>query len=266
MRKTTAFLFTMAMAINARGQLATQRSGTPQLLIAAAGAVQGGNGQFFRSDIIIINYRTDADQRVRFSWIPQGSSGLSVSPVEIVIPKATGTVSEDFVTSVLHQSGLGSILVTAVTSSSVFDPAGRLHATARIWSNQPGLSSGSVSQSFPIIATSDISSTRLSIIGQRLDDRFRINVGVVNLDTVNSQTFRVIANTGSETLLTLPPLSMTQVPLNVPSTPTLQIAVTNVSTGSKTVNWVAYGSSVDNVTGDSWSSLGFIAPPDQPSP
>ncbi len=144
----------------AQAQLTTQRGGTPQLLIAVAGAVQGAGGTFFRSDMNVINYRTDADQRVRFNWIPQGSSGLSVAAVDIVIPKATGTASEDFVTNILHQSGLGSILVTAVDNFGFLDVNGKIYATARIWSNQPGISSGTVSQTFPVIATSDINSKR----------------------------------------------------------------------------------------------------------
>ena len=144
----------MGLATAAHGQLAKERVGSNQLLIAGAGATSGANGTFFRSDITVLNYRTDADQRVFLNWVPQGVSGVGRAPVDIVIPKASGISSEDFVTSIMNQTGLGSILITAVTADGQLDLAGKLHATARIWSNQPGVSNGTVSQTFPIIALS----------------------------------------------------------------------------------------------------------------
>jgi len=241
--------------------LTTQRAGTSQLLIAAAGSVVGLNGTFFRSDITIINYRTDA-QTVRLNWLPQGTTGTGIAPVDITINAMSGISNEDFVTNALHQSGLGSILVTAITPDGQFDSLGKLHATSRIWSNQPGLSSGTVSQTFPIISVNDINSTRLLVLGQRRDDRFRTNVGIINLDS-QAQTFQVTVQADARTELstvTVQPLSMVQVALTGPAANNLQIGVTNVSTGFQTSRYVVYGSSVDNVTGDSWSSLGYIPP------
>lgn len=249
------------MAAAGHAQLTTERAGTSQLLIAAAGRVAGANETFFRSDINVVNYR-DADQRVRFNWLPQGQTGVGIAAVEIVIPKATGIASEDFVTEVLNQSGLGSILVTAITPDGQFDTQGKLHATARIWSNQPGLSTGTVSQTFPIISLNDVnSSSGVRILGQRRDDRYRTNVGIINLSP-SEQTFRVsvLADTRTELQnVIVPGLSMQQVPLTGPPATNLQIAVTNITT-APSPNWVVYGSSVDNTTGDSWSSLGFYVP------
>lgn len=250
------------MATAAQAQLVTQRAGTSQLLIAAAGAVTGANGTFFRSDITVINYRTDSGQLVRFNWLPQGVSGSSLPPVDRLLTQSTGFSDEDFVTNVLHQSGLGSILITALTPDGQFDPSGKLHATSRIWSNQPGLSSGTVSQTFPIISINDINSTRLLILGQRRDDRYRTNLGIVNLDA-QAQSFQISVQADNRSelmIIAVPPLSMQQFALSGPAANNLQIAVTNVSSGFQTTRFVAYGSSVDNVTGDSWSSLGYLAP------
>jgi hypothetical protein len=258
MKRSLCFFLFLASA--AQAQLTTERAGTSQFLIAAAGAVSGANGTFFRSDITIINYRTDADQRIRFQWIPQGTSSTGVGPVEMTLAKATGFSSEDFVSNVMMQSGLGSILVTALTADGQLDASGRLHATARIWSNQPGLSSGTVSQTFPIIAVNDINSTRLAILGHRRDDRYRTNVGIVNLDP-QPQTFQVAVVAEGVTELvavSMPGLSMQQVGLAGPPRTNLQIAVTNVSSGFQSSRWIAYGSSVDNTTGDSWSSFGYV--------
>jgi hypothetical protein len=259
MKRSVCF-FLILFAGAAQAQLSTERAGTPQLLIAAAGAATGVGGTFFRSDIAVINYRTDADQRVRFQWLPQGTTGTAVAPVDITIDKASGISSEDFVTTRLGQSGLGSILITALTPDGQLDLAGKLHATSRIWSNQPGLSSGTVSQTFPVIAISDINTTRVNILGQRRDDRYRTNVGIVNLDP-QAQTFQIVVQADARTELvsvTVQPLSMNQIALTGPAANTLQIGVSNSSPGFQSSRCVAYGSSVDNTTGDSWSSLGYV--------
>ena len=258
MKRSLCFFLFLASA--AQAQLTTERAGTSQFLIAAAGAVTGANGTFFRSDITIINYRTDADQRIRFQWLPQGMTSIGVAPVEMTLPKSTGFTSEDFVTNVMMQSGLGSILVTALTGDGQLDVSGRLHATSRIWSNQPGLSLGTVSQSFPIIAINDINATRLAILGHRRDERYRTNVGIVNLDP-QVQTFQItlVAEGTTEFVpVTVQGLSMQQVSLAGPPRNNVQIAVTNTSSGFQSSRWIAYGSSVDNTTGDSWSSFGYV--------
>ena len=264
MRRSLCFFIVWISATAAQAQLITERAGTSQFLIAAAGSVMGANGTFFRSDITIINYRSDADQLVRYQWLPQGVNGSTIPPVDVTLNKLTGFTSEDFVTNVLNQSGLGAILVTALTPDGQLDLSGKLHATARIWSNQPGLSSGTVSQTFPIIALADINSpSRLNILGQRRDDRYRTNLGIVNLDP-QAQTFRITVQADARTELLsvpVPPLSMQQVSLTGPAAANLQIAVNNVSSGFQTARYVVYGSTVDNVTGDSWSSLGYAVNP-----
>jgi len=263
MRRSLCFFIVLISATAAQAQLITERAGTSQFLIAAAGSLMGANGTFFRSDITIINYRSDADQLVRFQWLPQGVNGTTIAPVDMTLNKLTGFNSEDFVTNVLNQSGLGAILVTALSNGQL-DVAGRLHATARIWSNQPGLSSGTVSQTFPIIAMADINSpSRLNILGQRRDDRYRTNLGIVNLDP-QAQTFQITVQADARMELMsvpVPPLSMQQLSLTGPAAANLQIAVNNASSGFQTSRYVVYGSTVDNVTGDSWSSLGYAVNP-----
>ncbi len=262
MRKFFFMLVVAAIAAPLGAQLVTPRNGAPQILIPAAGSVAGANGTFFRSDITLINYRTDADQRVQIYWLPQGVSGIGSNPKEMTLPAGTGTVSEDFVTTVLGKSGLGAILITAVTESGTVDANGKLFATSRIWTPQPG-STGTVSQTFPAISTTDLTLSRQTIIGQRRDDRYRVNVGIVNLDTVSSQLFQISAKSGGTELqnVTVPPFSMVQVPLTGVATPILQISVSNITSTARTP-FATYGSSVDNVTGDSWSSLGFVIPAD----
>jgi hypothetical protein len=241
-----------------------------QILLPAAGSVQGANGTFFRSDVNVLNYSSH-DQTIELRWLPQFVTGNGISPKRLTISAFSGINSEDFVASVMQQSGLGSILITGISVEGVPDSTAVLYATSRIWSNQPGVSNGTVSQTFSAIPASSIHNTRLSILGLRRDDRYRLNVGVVNLDSVNEQRFQIVVrgtnvSAGEVTFVTVPPLSMVQSSFVGPALDNLQIAIDNVSASARSNTWTAYGSSVDNTTGDGWSEIGYIAPPDQATP
>ena len=234
-------------------------SPTPQLLFAGSGSAQGANGTFFHSDITVLNYRSVA-QRVAFTWLPSGQA--AGAPTILTIGANSGLISEDFVGTILGQTGLGALLITGVDANGNFDPGARLYATERVWTPQPA-TGGTTSQTFPAIATSDINMIRASILGQRIDARYRTNVGIVNLDTVD-RSFNIIqttddpnAPTNTSTVM-VPARSMVQVPLPNLASAALQIVVQPLVQIDPTL-WMAYGSSVDNTTGDSWSSLGFQA-------
>lgn len=247
-----------------RPALVAPRSSTSKLLIPAAGSVQGGNGTFFKTDLTLMNFR-DADQKVAVRWIPRGVSGNNITPAIMTIPRRDAVVSEDFVGQELRRVGLGSILVTAVRADGSDDPDGQLHSTARIWTFQPN-SSGTVSQTFPVMAFSDVSSSILTILGHRQDSRYRTNVGVINLDPELLQHFGISIFNGTDELLQMnlqiPAMSMEQVA--VPSTikaDFLRIEVFQIPSNlARIPPFTAYGASVDNLTGDSWSTLGFVAP------
>lgn len=243
--------------------LARPLTAAPQILIPAAGAVNGAGGTFFRSDIYVVNL-TNHTQRVRMQWLPQGSSGTAIPPREIDVPAASGFFSEDFVGVIMEQSGLGAILVTGVTTEGAFDPTALIFTTSRIWTAQPGSPTGTTSQSLISLDTETIASTQQWIFGIRRDNRYRANVGVVNL-SANPQRFAITVNG------TAPPTSTTTTEVEVPGfsmqqisvtagTGALQIVVNNISAGTRETNWTSYASSVDNTTGDSWSMLGFASP------
>src|SRR6185436_1850128 len=105
--------------------------------------------------------------------------------------------------------------------------------------------------------------TRGTILGQRIDNRYRTNVGIVNLDTVE-RSFDVIqttddpVNTTNTSTVTVAARSMVQFPLPLIASTALQIAI-QPRVEINPALWMAYGSSVDNVTGDSWSNLAFQA-------
>ena len=261
MRRLTFVLSIVSFVAAAQAQVITPRSGATQILIPAAGSVTGANGEVFRSDIILVNYR-QTDQVVQLRWLPQGVSGVGIPPVQITMPAGTGISSEDFVTDIMKQTGLGAILITGFTSGGQLDFGANLAAAARIWSNQPGSATGTVSQTFPVLATVDISSSpALAIMGIRRDTRYRLNVGIVNLDPNSTQLFRVAigaGNTATEVAnVPVDPFSMRQVGMSSVGGDPLQVLVSSVTNPSFS-NWTAYASSVDNVTGDSWSAIGFV--------
>jgi hypothetical protein len=263
LRQATLALILLAVPLTALAQL---RAPTNQFLIPAAGDTVGANGTHFRSDITLTNFR-DIDQRVQLQWIPNTPSTTTPMPAPryVTLPAHSGVVSEDFATEVMQQTGLGAILIAGVTASSDPDSGALLYATARIWSPQPG-STGSVSQSFPVVPVAAINpASQVIILGQRIDSRYRTNVGIVNLESGYSRTFDIGQSTDDptfapvQTTLTVPPMAILQVPLQSASSKTLQITITaravaNTPPGPAN-KWVAYGSTVDNATGDSWSNL-----------
>jgi hypothetical protein len=262
-----ALVLLFFVAVAAQAQLVVPRSSAPVILIPAAGSLQGANGTFFRSDLTLLNYRASA-QRVQLQWMPQNVAGGTIAPVVITIPAQSGINSEDFVAAVLNQSGIGAILITALMAQgTATDGNAQLFATSRIWTPQPNAATGTNSQQFNGIPVSDINSGTLAILGQRRDSRYRTNVGIVNLSG-QTQTFRIDTLTSAgieQQTIDVPAMSFNQTSLpGAETTLPLQILVTNISASNRTTQFQAYASSVDNVTGDAWSSLGFNPPAPAP--
>jgi hypothetical protein len=249
-------LSAVAAPVMEGNNLVTTRGGAPQLVIPAAGHVPGANGTLFRSEINIINY-TDRAQRVQLRWLPQGGGTFPV--VTITINPLSGVGAEDFVPAIMNiPTGFGAITVTGVTASDGIDPTARLFATARIWTFQPGGASGTVSQTFDTLQTADINNVTgsVSILGLHRDDQYRLNVGLVNLANT-PQVFTIATSAQDSMTVTVPALASQQVGVGGPATLNLQVVVSNVTSSGRSDAWVAYGSSVDNFTGDSWSMIGY---------
>lgn len=257
LRRTTFFLSTLALA-------ATLSAQSYRLVIPAAGDVAGANGTHFRSDISITNLR-DVPQQVRLSWIPRGDAPPAAQVRRLnLAPHATIT-SANFVAEHIGVFGLGSIEITAVDggAGNNDDPDGRLYATSRIYSPQPGVA-GTVSQSLPALPINTIVHQRLLFTGHRHGGQYRTNLGVVNLLNDVEQTYRVHVSGSVQTALPVQfelkvgPRSMEQVSIDWPEDPQLrvQVEVLPQPAGGVGTLWTAYLSSIDNVTGDSWSTLG----------
>jgi hypothetical protein len=129
------------------------------------------------------------------------------------------------------------------------DTRASIDGSSRLWmtdSNNPG----TVSQSVSGMPIKDLANrTTLSATGLRSDSDYRTNIGVVNLD-VSPRTFSVdlIGERHSATVsIAVAPLSMRQIA--VPSGDYGAVSAT-FTTSSGDFFWTAYGSSVNNFTGE----------------
>lgn len=225
----------------------------PGLLIPAAGSLQGGGGTFFRSDVTLTTYG-DADQEVLIVWLPRGVDGRGQPAFRTTIPFDTPPVTiRDFVGE-LGLSGLGALLIFGVEPGTTTpDEDALIHGFSRIWTPQPG-SNGTVSQNFGAQDPDMMVGEFLAVsMGLRQDPGFRTNGGIVNLGlTTRTFTVAVVGETSeTEFDMTLPPLSMQQ--SAIPAGNYGAVTLVFISDESDE-GWAAYGTSVDNVTGDGWVS------------
>lgn len=263
MHRTIAIIaasLVLTTAVDAGG-LSTPRAHSNQILIPAAISADGANGTMFRSDIRITN-QSDRSQRVQLDWLPQdGAPNPAVVTIVDLLPHET-LASDDFVQEVMNRGGLGAILVRGIDAAGALDPDARLHATSRVWTPQPG-SEGTSSQSFSPVPLRDVVSDKLFIVGHRRNAQYRTNVGIVNLDG-GAHTFLVTVSGETPTLLpeeyrvTVPGFAMVQFPVTGAQQKQLRVDVEeDVAPGGPRLSlWTAYASTVDNVTGDGWTTVG----------
>ena len=240
----------------------------PYLLVPVAGSARGVGNTDFKTDLTIRN-GGNSNANVQLLFLPANRDN-SVSDKTVVVatiePSRTYTY-EDVVGSLLGKSGFGALLLMAsegeLGDGRPSDQGARLAAAYRIYTPQPG-GEGTTSQSSDAV---DVNRSPFfpsgTISGLRQDLSFRTNVGVVNLDAHASRTFRITpASPVNQTFqmdLVVPPMSMTQRPLPPGNYGqlTLRVELLNPEEENNSF-WTAYGSSIDNITGDAW--LQMIAP------
>ncbi|HEX8252333.1 MAG TPA: hypothetical protein VF846_04215 [Thermoanaerobaculia bacterium] len=264
MRKTPLLLLSLFLAVTASADMFVPQSTASRILIPAAADAVGANGTHFRSNIEIINYRS-SDQRVLLRWYPFGGTGTA--PERIITIQGRRVVSSgNFVTNVLNQSGLGAIEVIGIDAAGNVDNAAMLHVTSRVWTPAPNAPQGELSQTFPAIVMTSNTGQRKTIFGMHRGDEFRYNVGIVNPSST-AQTFRItiVTQFGNPQVVetTLQPFSMYQA--NMPGNEeVLQTVIENITTQNISTTWQAYGSSVNNFSGDAWSQMAFPLPAQTP--
>jgi hypothetical protein len=254
---------------------ADREASRAEVIIPVAGSVAGAHGTRFQTDLTIVSHSTQptAATLVDVYWLPRDTPGTGAPVTRLTLPPRVVTLYEDFVTQTLHMSGIGSIILRAVHEDGSPNAAGRLDAFARIWTPVPG-TDGTTSQS---VHASTLYSPQVDdfqpisgwIYGLRHDASFRSNYGLVNMGT-KALRFTVRFTTESGTVsedVTVAAQSMTHRAVPAAAMGALAIAVTphqEISIVNPTAPiqpWTAYGSSVDNSTGDAWYSKAQAAAP-----
>ena len=238
--------------------IADSRSARAFTIPAAGSAAGGGGALFFRSDVTLANYKSTA-QDILVGYWPIGTSNdpSAVSTlVRVTIPANRWVTYIDFVASVMHGSGIGSLVFIPYAGSTV-DANAAVDGFSRIYTKQPG-SQGTVSQEFPAVDIDSLSQQNDAVcLGLRHDAAFRTNYGIVNADD-SPHTFHVVftgERFSADTTVTVPAFGMIQTSAPSGDYGALAVAFTLTDPGPDAISWVAYASSTDNITGDGWVSV-----------
>lgn len=233
-----------------------------EILLPVVINTPGLNGTFFKTDAFFANFR-NVDQEVLVRFLPEGAS--AAPPLRLSISALTNIAAVDLLGpgSDLARNGVGALLITAVLQrTDIVDQSAKLLGQFRIWTPQPG-SPGTVSFGAWGPPSDNIHGLNGAIaLGLRQNAAFRTNVGIVNLDPVNTRTWAVTVRSGGTPItftITLLPLSMQLVAVPTTITPTgngyLSVTFAPFDTPGTDFRWSAFGVTADNITGDSWLSM-----------
>jgi hypothetical protein len=225
-------------------------SASPDLLFPVLGKIPG-----WQSDVMLINYKS-TPQRLVFLFLEQGKNNVNGVPLYYTVPANFMTYWHDFFATGLGLTGIGAIIVAGVDSVGNIDGTARLDGAARLY--QTNTAGGTLSQLFPAVPLQDApTGSRTSALGLRSDQRFRTNAGVVNPDSVaHAFTVSIVASGVTTFQIDVLPYSMMQV--RVPNDGSYGDIALQFTSSSGTW-WSSYGATVDNISGDSWSSHGALA-------
>ena len=223
-------------------------------VIPIAGSGGGANGTFFRSEGIVMNNRSIA-QNVAFFFFPLGGGAANCTRPSVTkrLEANTWYLYTDLVHDIFGVNGFGAVIALGVNGSGNPDSAAMIDGNSRIWTPQPG-TSGTTSQNFPSMSLQMPGGAQWTF-GLRSDEFYRSNWGIFNYDTA-ARTFDVTVD-GFR--------GQTSFSTTIDACSLVQSGIGGGPYGSflLTVNprdgrgmFFSYGSSVDNVTGDAWSVTG----------
>jgi hypothetical protein len=214
------------------------------------GNTPGANATFFRSEAMFLN-NADHGQVIRLFFFPLGAQTCSGIPIrDIAIPAFNWYAYHDIIADVFGVNGIGSLGVIAIDAFGNFDITAHIDATVRIYT--PAFGGGSASQSFDSVALSDYGGNEVAF-GLRHDAGFRTNYGIFNY-LGYARTFDIffygVDNVRAQASATVGPCSIAFSPV-----PNLNYSIMLINFVPRDSNggWYGFASSVDNVSGDSWS-------------
>lgn len=239
-------------ALKVHGEVAVEISSSI-FIFPVVGSVQGGNNTYYRSETTIINNRS-IPQTVEMFYFAQGISNCT-RPSEFVTLQANSwTAWKDILQNVFNETGLGSLIVQAVDANDNYDSNGDIDGTSRIWTPSP-FSAGTLSQPFPAASFNQSNGqTPLSAYGLRDGEGFHTNLGVLNYAN-QPRTFTAVingVNSSNQFDFDVNDCSFEQFRIPDGDYGIFQLQVT---AHDGIGQWYGYGSSVDEVTANNWSSV-----------
>ncbi len=222
-------------------------------IFPVVGSVAGSNNTYYRSETTLINNRS-ISQTVELFYFAQGISNCT-RPSELVTLQANSwSAYGDILQDVFAETGIGSLIVQAVDSNGNFDSNGDIDGTSRIWTPSP-FSSGTLSQTFPAASFDQSNGTMpLSAYGLRGGTGFHTNLGVLNYAN-QPRTFTVLINgVNGQNAFDFSVTSCSFEQFRIPDG-NYGIMQLQVTAHDSLGQWYGYGSSVDEVTANNWSSV-----------
>ncbi len=227
----------------------------PGFVLPIVGSAPGANNTFFRSETVIVN-RLNRPQNIAIFYFPTagGAANCTRASQTMSLPAQSWALWSDFVADYLGTSGLGAVIAIGVTSSGQVDSSARIDGNSRIWTPVPGTTNGTSSQNFPSVSLG-MPAGGQSSFGLRHDEFYRTNWGVFNYG-LTRRTFNGLVNglrgrsTFSESI------DACSLVLKVVPAGTYGGFELYIEAQDGGALYFTFGSSVDNVTGDSWSVIG----------
>ena len=242
--------------IDATGPRAAVATESPDssFIFAVVGNSPGAGGTYFRSEVTLVN-NLSRSQNVAVLYFPAGAGSCNGASVQSMrLSGQTFYVWSNFVADIFNTTGLGSVVVLAVDSNGNFDSTGNLDGFSRIWTPIAGYQ-GTASQSFPSVSLSAYPQTQF-IYGLRHDSSFRTNLFIFNYLPTGSTASRLftasvvgLSDSASFTM-SVPPCSLAVSALPGRTFGALSMSIVPPDSAG---GWFAFGSTVDNSSGDNWS-------------
>ncbi len=213
-----------------------------ELWIPIAGNAQGGN--FFRTDLRILNPSFAKDITIAASYLPVEKDNTSAPSVQITIPKRQMIAYDNVVSSLFNTSGFGAIRFTSADDFTV---------TSRTFADNPCSSGGIFGQFIPGFQLSQ-ALTKGTIIQLSVSPDFRSNAGFANPNPTAASIALVLYGSNNEVVnsasIDIPPFGARILGLpSISGIPNLNVANAWISFSSN-VPVIGYGSVVDNRSAD----------------
>ena len=210
-----------------------------------------GSAGAFRTETVLIN-RLNRTQRVALFYLPIGGgpSNCNRTGVEVTLGPTELLLFTDFVPDVFRESGFGTVVAIAYSGSNP-DATARIDGNARIWGLAAG--GGTASQNFPAMSLVGVPNGAQMTFGLRSDEAYRTNWGIFNYGSgprIFDIRFAGFRSNPVSIVREIPPCSLSQE--RVPGGPWGSMII-EFSPRDGRGEFYGYGSSVDNVSGDSFS-------------